>query len=79
MRRVVASAFFSSVIGGRFGEGGTQRLKERNGQDSLLSYRKEEFVVQMPRVHQSTKRICTYPAFVRVETCKCQIEQYSYM
>jgi hypothetical protein len=40
---------------------------------------KEEFMDQTSRVHWSTKRICTYPAFVRVETCKCQIEQYSYM
>jgi hypothetical protein len=29
--------------------------------------------------HRSTERICTYPAFVRVETCKCQIKQYLYM
>jgi hypothetical protein len=49
--------------------------------DKTHSYRrgKEEFVDQTPRVHRSTERICTYPAFVRVETCKCQIKQYSYM
>jgi hypothetical protein len=40
---------------------------------------KEEFLNQTPRVHRSTERICTYPAFVRVKTCKCQIKQYSYM
>jgi hypothetical protein len=32
-----------------------------------------------PRVHQSTKRIYTYPTWIRKETCKCQITQYSYM
>jgi hypothetical protein len=69
MRRVVASSFSTSVIGG----GGTQRLKERNGQE------KEEFVDQTHRVNRSTERICTYPTFVREETCKCQIKQYSYM
>jgi hypothetical protein len=33
----------------------------------------------MPRVHQFTERIYTYPTGIRKETCKCQITQYSYM
>jgi hypothetical protein len=40
---------------------------------------KEEFMYQTSRVHQSTKRIYTYPTWTRKESCKCQITQYSYM
>jgi hypothetical protein len=49
--------------------------------DKTHSYHmgKEEFVEQTPRVHRSIERICTYSAFVREETCNCQIEQHSYM
>jgi hypothetical protein len=39
----------------------------------------KEFVDRTSRIHQSTERIHTYPAFVRKETCKCQITQYSYI
>jgi hypothetical protein len=35
---VLASSFFSSVIGDGFDGGGTHRLKECNGEDSFLSY-----------------------------------------
>jgi hypothetical protein len=42
MRCIVASSFSSSVIGGGFGDGGTQHLKERNRQDSLLLYGKNK-------------------------------------
>jgi hypothetical protein len=68
-RHVLASSFCSSIIGGGFGGGGTQRLKERNGEDSFLSYKKEEFVDQKSQIHQSTERIYTYPAWIRKETC----------
>jgi hypothetical protein len=36
----LASSFSSSVIGGGFGGGGTQRLKDRNGENAFLSYGK---------------------------------------
>jgi hypothetical protein len=45
MQRVVALFFFSFVIGGGFGGGGTQHLKECNGQDSLLSYEKRRMLL----------------------------------
>jgi hypothetical protein len=35
------SSFFTSVISREFGGGGTQRLKERNKEDSFLSYGKK--------------------------------------
>jgi hypothetical protein len=37
LQLVVASSFPSFVIRGEFGGGGTQRLKVRYGEDSLLS------------------------------------------
>jgi hypothetical protein len=36
------SSFFTSVISREFGGGGTQRLKERNKEDSFLSYGKKK-------------------------------------
>jgi hypothetical protein len=80
MQRVIASSFSSSVIEGEFGGGGTHCLKECNGQDSFLSYRKRIICgsnASDPSIR--CKNLHTYHAFVRVETCKCQIEQYSYM
>jgi hypothetical protein len=39
-------SFFSSVIGSGFGGGGTHSLKERNGEDSFLSYRKKNLWIK---------------------------------
>jgi hypothetical protein len=75
-RWVVASSFSSSVIGGGFSDGGTQRLKERNKEDSFLSYEKEGFMDCTSQVHRVTRRTCIYVVFVREETCKCQIRSY---
>jgi hypothetical protein len=76
-RWVVASSYSSSIIGGGFGGGGTQCLKEHNGEHSFLSYKKEGFVDCTSRVHRASRRTCTYAAFVREETCRFQIKQYS--
>jgi hypothetical protein len=53
----------------------------KNAMEKTHSYHtgKEEFMDRMSRVHQSTERIYTDPAWTRKETCKCQITQYLYM
>jgi hypothetical protein len=80
IRRVLASSFSSSIIGGRFGGGWTQRLKERNGEDSFLSYEKRRIYgsnVSGPSIQWKNLHISCFCK--KKKTCKCQITQYSYV
>jgi hypothetical protein len=51
----------------------------RTREDAFLSYGNKGCLYQMPRVHQPTERIYTYPALIVKEACKCLINQYSYL
>jgi hypothetical protein len=69
-RWVVASSFFSSVIGGGFGGGGMQRLKLHTG--------KEGFVGSTSLVHRSTERNCIDPHSAKVKLFQSHWDVFEY-
>jgi hypothetical protein len=77
IRRVVASSFFSFIIGGGLGGGATQRWKLRYRKNLLSSQEKKEFVGQTSSTRQSTRRTCTDHASAKLIIISITLKQSS--